>query len=269
MLMAKRLIFQFNDHTAMQDAIVENKIGIVVFIVNNNSFLTGFKAESFTHFQQKLLKVIHQGLFQITFFNRKSIIQAKKLQSQRLSYRKHGRRLIGLYIFKKQLRFFTYPGAEIYEHGKLYYDADYVKQTEFYLGDLLNSENVNEIQAEKRYKDAFPSNFEEGFDQLMRQNGDTRQSIADKLHMEKRTLDRWLADPDRFISIDFLTILCLTWKIPDWLSPVLFDRAHRSLSESDPRHASILFILRAMFGDGLEAANDYLVKRKHKPLSIA
>lgn len=38
-----------------------------------------------------------------------------------------------------------------YEHGKLYYDADYVKQTEFYLGDLLNSENVNEIQAEKQY----------------------------------------------------------------------------------------------------------------------
>ena len=74
----------------MQDAIIENKVGIVIFIVNDDSFLPGFKAESFAHFQQKFLKVIHQGLFQIAFFNGKPIVKAKELKSQWLSNREHG-----------------------------------------------------------------------------------------------------------------------------------------------------------------------------------
>ena len=51
------------------------------------------------------------------------------------------------------------------------YDPDYVKQTMFYLEDLINEKELDEIEAELQYKRSFPDTFLGAFDMLMKQNG--------------------------------------------------------------------------------------------------
>ena len=44
------------------------------------------------------------------------------------------------------------------------YDPDYVEQTMFYLEDLLNEKELDEIEAELQYKRNFPNTFLGAFD---------------------------------------------------------------------------------------------------------
>ncbi|MCR5797690.1 MAG: hypothetical protein K6G63_07210, partial [Eubacterium sp.] len=66
----------------------------------------------------------------------------------------------------------------------------------------------------------------------------------------------------------FLTIICLIFKLPDWLSMMLFKRAHFMLDDEDKRHGAILHILRVQTENGIEAANEYLYANHLKPLSL-
>mgnify|MGYP005853319867 CR=1 FL=1 len=45
--MRKLFVLQFNDDTAMQYAIIEYKVGIVILVINNDSLLASLKAEAF------------------------------------------------------------------------------------------------------------------------------------------------------------------------------------------------------------------------------
>lgn len=46
-----------------------------------------------------------------------------------------------------------------YVFGRMYYDADYVQQTQFYLNDLINWEHLDELDAETLYIQKFPKDF--------------------------------------------------------------------------------------------------------------
>ena len=50
------------------------------------------------------------------------------------------------------------------------YDPNYVEQTMFYLEDLINEKEMDEIEAELQYKRNFPSTFLEAFNKLNKRN---------------------------------------------------------------------------------------------------
>ena len=57
-------------------------------------------------------------------------------------------------------------------------------------------------------------------------------------------------------------------QLPDWITAMLFKRAHLQLDEDDRRHQAIQHILRAQSNDGIEAANAYLKEKNLEQLSI-
>ena len=155
-----------------------------------------------------------------------------------------------------------------YVFGRMNYDPNYVEQTMFYLEDLINEKEMDEIEAELQYKRNFPSTFLEAFDMLMKRNGDTREAIAEKLSMPSRTLLRWLEDPDRRINADFVVTVALLWRLPDWISALLLDRAYIHLSETNRRHLALQYILKVLWSEGVDKANEFLAARKLEPLTI-
>lgn len=155
-----------------------------------------------------------------------------------------------------------------YVFGRMNYDPNYVEQTMFYLEDLINEKEMDEIEAELQYKRRFPETFIEAFDMLMKRNGDTRETMAEKLNMPSRTLLRWLEDPDRRINADFVVTVALLWRLPDWISALLLDRAYIHLSETNRRHLALQYILKVLWSEGVDKANEFLVARKLDPLTI-
>ena len=127
---------------------------------------------------------------------------------------------------------------------------------------------MDEIEAELQYKRNFPNTFLEAFDMLMKRNGDTREAIAEKLSMPSRTLLRWLEDPDRRINADFVVTVALLWRLPDWISALLLDRAYIHFSETNRRHLALQYILKVLWSEGVNKANEFLKERKLERLTV-
>ena len=133
---------------------------------------------------------------------------------------------------------------------------------------IRNKKELDEIDAEQAYKRNFPLSFADAFDMLMKKNGDTRETIAEKLNVNSKSLHRWLKEPDRKINADFIVLLALIWRLPEWISALLLDRAYIQLSESNRRHLALQYILKVLWSEGVEKANAYLTARKLDCLSI-
>ena len=166
------------------------------------------------------------------------------------------------------VRVFIQQNVGKYIFGRMYYDADYVKQTQFYLDDLINKEHLDELDAKYKYMRDFPVEFRAAVDLLRRRNEITLEMLAEDLNMDYRTLGRWLSDPAKYRNEDFLTCLSLVFSLPDWLSRLLFKRAHIQLDEDDRRHQAIEHILRVQSADGIDKANEYLIANHFSPLTI-
>ena len=78
----------------------------------------------------------------------------------------------------------------------------------------------------------------------------------------------FVEDPKKYMNEDYLTMLCLYFKLPDWISRLIFKRAHFQLDEENKRHQALLHILRVQSNDGVEAANDYLTRCHLATLAI-
>ena len=165
-------------------------------------------------------------------------------------------------------RIYVQENAGEYVFGRMNYDADYVKQTMFYLEDLINEREMDDIEAELQYKRRFPETFIEAFDMLMKRNGDTRETMAEKLNMPSRTLLRWLEYPDRRINADFVVTIALLWRLPDWISALLLDRAYIHFSETNRRHLALQYILKVLWSEGVDKANEFLKERKLDRLTV-
>ena len=166
------------------------------------------------------------------------------------------------------VRCYEQKNLEKYVYGRMYYDADYVARTRFYLDDEITRRGLNELKAESEYKKNFPDTFREAFNQLCRRNSMTQDDVADALHMSLTALKERLKDPETRISADFIIQLMLLWQLPDWLTRLLMDRAYVHLSETNPRHLALLYIMRVMWMDGISKANEYLVSMGMNPLSL-
>ena len=155
-----------------------------------------------------------------------------------------------------------------YVYGRMYYDADYIKQTAFYLSDIINREQVDELDAKEIYIDRFPVSFRDAVKMLKKKAKLTDAALAEYLNMDDSTFMRWIDDPKKYRNEDFLTLLCLFFKLPDWISQMVFKRAKFQLDEDDRRHRALLHILRVQSNDGVQAANDYLTCHGLEPLQI-
>lgn len=157
------------------------------------------------------------------------------------------------------------PGRYIF--GRMNFDTEYVAKTIFYLGDLADQEVFDETE-EMKYKAEFPDSFREGLKKLMTQAGISFEEIAERMHISHSTFKRWLKDPETKVTTDFVMMISLVLELPDWISNLLMDRAGLCFGEKNSRDQALRFIQRAMWNDGIEKANEYLVKRGYKPLTI-
>lgn len=66
-LMAELVYLQFHNNMTFQDAVIEYEVGKEIILINQDTFLSGFKAESMPHFQQEVLQVVKNGLLQVVF----------------------------------------------------------------------------------------------------------------------------------------------------------------------------------------------------------
>lgn len=163
---------------------------------------------------------------------------------------------------------FVQKNAGLYVFGRMNYDADYVKQTLFYLEDEINREAMDELEAKESYLRTFPDSFKGAFDKVRKQNGMSIEKMSEELNMSWRTLLRWLDDPEGKVTADFVIMVTLILKLPDWLSDLLFDRAYLKLSKSNKRHLALRHIQRVLWMDGIEKANEYLKEKNLDPLAV-
>ena len=150
----------------------------------------------------------------------------------------------------------------------MFYDPEYVKRTLFFLDDLINKQQMDELDAKMAYKEKFPRTFVDAFDMLMKKSGETRETMAAKLHITEKTLREWLSDPDKKISRDFVVTISLMWKLPDWISNLMIDRGMVYIRENDRRHQALEYIRTVLWDRGIEEANKYLTSKGLSPLSI-
>lgn len=155
-----------------------------------------------------------------------------------------------------------------YVFGRMYFDADYIKQTQFYLNDLMNSQQIDELDAKNMYIQSFPKTFKGAIELLKKKNKVNNPMLAEYLHMDDSTFARSLSDPRVYMNPDYLTLLCLYFKLPDWISRLVFKRACIQLDEDVRRHQALLHILRVQSNDGVDAANDFLVRSGLEELKI-
>ena len=149
-----------------------------------------------------------------------------------------------------------------YYLGRMFFDPHYVEVTLFYLSDIMNQKQMDELDAKVEYKGTFPRTFIEAFDMLMEKNDETRETVALRLHISKDTLYRWLEAPYGHITADFVIRVALMWQLPDWITRLLLERAGIHLSEYDRRQAALEHVYTVLWDQGIEEANKYLAEKK-------
>ena len=155
-----------------------------------------------------------------------------------------------------------------YVYGRMYYDADYVKQCEFYLSDLINEQQMSLPDAQFVFEKNFPETFKEAFEDLMHKNHETQETMADRLGTTRRSLREWLKDPERKISADFIVYVSQLWKLPDFISSMLLESAGIYLNKRDPRNRALEYIRTTMWDQGIDAANTFLRNNHMEMLRI-
>ena len=143
-----------------------------------------------------------------------------------------------------------------YKPGRLNYDADYVKQTQFYLNDQQSP--IEDAIAE--YEESFPKTFKAAFDMLREHNHMTLEDLEEITGISLSKIKRHRDNPD-LLTVDFVMYFILLWKLPDFIAELLLDRAYIHLSNTNKRHLVFKHILRVEWMDGIEAANEHLKSR--------
>ena len=168
------------------------------------------------------------------------------------------------------VRVYMQEGIGQYVFGRMYYDAEFVARTRFYIDDFLNREkigDIDDIEARMLYKQRFPKKFAEAFQFLRVANGTKMIEMADALGLTEQQLRRWLDMPTKYRNEDFLTAVALVLELPDWISRLLFKRAGLVLDDENARHVALDHILRAQSCDGIPAANSYLERHNLSALT--
>ena len=146
--------------------------------------------------------------------------------------------------------------------GRLCCDPAYIARLNDFYKPLKDKYGVDdEITALQRYHmDFFSEDFVKMFDELMHFNGDTRESLAEKLNIHKDTLRAQIYKEK--MDFDLVVAICIIWKLPDIASSMLLKRTFNEIQKFDRRHLAVQSILNAYWDDGFDKANEYLKERK-------
>lgn len=115
---------------------------------------------------------------------------------------------------------------EYYFRTELYINAfydDLAKHPDRHSG-IKKEEIHDDFEARNCYKNESPVDFYEGIKQLLRFNGISLFRMAEDFDMNEDTLKRRLQNLRDYIDPDFLTEICLYFKLPDWHSRCGFMR---------------------------------------------
>ena len=156
-----------------------------------------------------------------------------------------------------------------YEFGRMYYDAEFVRRTNYFVNDFINRQKIGDIgdvEARMLYRDNFPKNFTDAFQCLRVANKMSMEKMAGMLNMDHNTLKRWITDPSKYRNENFLVAVALILQLPDWISLLLFKRASFFFNDYEPRHMALQYIIRAKSCDGIAEANEYLQDQGFAPL---
>ena len=156
-----------------------------------------------------------------------------------------------------------------YEFGRMYYDAEFVQRTNYFVNDFINRQKIGDIgdvEARMLYRDNFPKNFTDAFQCLRVTNKMSMEKMAGMLNMDHNTLKRWITDPSKYRNENFLVAVALVLQLPDWISLLLFKRASFFFNDYDSRHMALQYIIRAKSCDGIAEANEYLQDQGFAPL---
>ena len=163
-------------------------------------------------------------------------------------------------------RIYTQEGIGRYIHGVMFYDPHYVEKCKVYLSKYQDKTLSEGIYA---YQEAFSTDFEKEFSELLEVNNETRESLAVYLGIDRRTLYRWIKDPQNCISQDFVVLISQKWQLPDFITEAILDRLDKSLNRKNPRHRALLYIRSVLWDQGVDAANEYLKECKCAQLTIS
>lgn len=83
---AEFVVFEFYDDVAMEDAVVEDEVGKVVAVVDDDAFLAGFEAEAIAEFEEKFLQVVDERLFKVGFFDGVFCFESEEFKGERVFY---------------------------------------------------------------------------------------------------------------------------------------------------------------------------------------
>ncbi|MBO5570575.1 MAG: helix-turn-helix domain-containing protein [Clostridia bacterium] len=164
------------------------------------------------------------------------------------------------------IRRYVQVGIGRYVYGRMYYDADYIAQTDFFLAPY-KTQQMDEFDAKKAFFSNLSREFAEMIKALRQMRKLSLEKLAEKMSMDDAKLGRWLQSQRDYRNEDFLTALCLALELPDWISSHVFKIAGVQLDPEDKRQAAILRILRVQSAEGIEAADQYLIDSKLAPLS--
>ena len=76
--------FQVYQYMAFEYAMIENQVNIEILVVVSHPFLTCHKAETTPQFEQELLQVVNQSLFQDILMQCRIILQIQEFQYKRI-----------------------------------------------------------------------------------------------------------------------------------------------------------------------------------------
>ena len=164
------------------------------------------------------------------------------------------------------IRRYVQVGIGRYIYGRLYYDADYIAQTDFFLAPY-RARQMDEFDAKKAFFNDLSREFAEMIKALRQARKLSLEKLAEIMSMDDAKLGRWLQSQRDYRNEDFLAALCLALELPDWISSHVFKIAGVQLDPDDKRQAAILRILRVQSAEGIEAANQYLIDNRLTSLS--
>ena len=156
------------------------------------------------------------------------------------------------------------PGQYIL--GCMFSDPHYVEVSLRYLEQIMEEKNMDDIDARMEYEETFPRTFIKAFDKIMEFNGETRETVAARLHISTDKLAGILNDPEHKVTLEDIVKLTLMWELPDWIGDLLKDRAMVHFNRYDRRHRALETIRREHWDEGIEKANEYLTNRELKAI---
>ena len=151
-----------------------------------------------------------------------------------------------------------------YVLGRLNYDADSIKWSLFYLEETMKENDCDIYEARRLYKQKFPKDFDKIMKQLMKQYKISQSAMAEEMNITRDIFTNSIVSPKVYRNVDYLTVVSLILKLPDWLSTLLFKRARVQFDDENERDEIIQDILRYRSADGVAAARHHLKEHNQK-----